>query len=122
MAPVVLRPATRADIAALSDDSVPHRLRAWAAERDGEVLAVGGLAFHPGGSVSAFLDLAADPKTFALSLHKAGKLMMNTARDLRLKRVVATAQPDRPSAVAWLKRFGFEPLEVGDQTVWVWSA
>jgi N-acetylglutamate synthase-like GNAT family acetyltransferase len=121
MAAVILRPATREDVATLTDEPVAFRLRAWAAERDGELLAIGGLAFQRDGTVTAFLDLNADPKTFAVSLHKAGKHMMSVARELRIKRVVAAAQPDNPAAVPWLRRFGFEPVEIGGETVYVWS-
>jgi N-acetylglutamate synthase-like GNAT family acetyltransferase len=71
--------------------------------------------------VVAFLILRAPAQTFALSLHKAGKHMMNDARRRGIKRVVATAEANNPAAEPWLARFGFEPVTIGAETVWVWS-
>lgn len=122
MPPVILRPATRADIDALIVEPLPHRIRAWAAERGGELLAVGGLVFQPGEIVAAFLILNAPAKSFALSLHKAGKHMMDEARRIGIRRVVATAQSGNDAAAPWLLRFEFKPVVVGGETVFVWSA
>jgi hypothetical protein len=117
---VILRPATRADIDAIIDEPLRYRVRAWAAGRGGQLLAVGGFIFQPFDTVLAFLILAAPASSFALSLHKAGKHMMNEARRLRLRRVVATAEQGNPAAEPWLARFGFEPVMIGTEKVWVW--
>jgi RimJ/RimL family protein N-acetyltransferase len=114
---VEIRSATADDILKLHG-SVPCRVRAFAAERDGELLAVGGLMFPPNDPVVAFVMYAEgiSGKDFKVTLHKAGMKAMQLARDLGLRRVVAAADMTYPAAERWLARFGFEPCE----GVWVW--
>lgn len=120
---IFVRPATRADFDALIDEPLPCRVRATAAERDGKLVAVGGLAFQPDDTVAAFLILAPGVRGapgFRLALHKAGLRMMAEARRLGIRRVVATAEPNNPAAEPWLARLGFERAGPGSDSAWVW--
>lgn len=116
-----MRPATRSDFDAVIAESLPYRVRAFAAERDGEVLGVGGLAFMPDGTVAAFVHAAPGAHRFKVAFHKAGLMAMAEARRLGLRRVVATAETQHPRATQWLARLGFEPEDVDGLTVWVWK-
>lgn len=127
MKKVVIRPACAADFVRLLAEPLPCRVRAFAGERDGELLGVGGLAFQPGGAVAAFLILAKDESGAAparrakVALHKAGLRVLAEARRLRIRRVVALAEQGNEAAEPWLRRLGFRPLAADGQTIWVWS-
>ena len=53
-----------------------------------------------------------------VALHRAGLRMMAEARRLRIRRLVALAEPGIAAAERWLRRFGFEPEEIAGETVW----
>jgi len=117
---VVLRSATRADVDLMIAD-LPFRIRGYAAELDGKLLGLGGLAFFPNGSVGAFLMMNEGAQRYKMSLHKAGLKVIEDARRLGIKRVVAMAQPGVEPAVRWLKRLGFEEMTVDGETVFAWQ-
>ena len=124
---MVIRPARAADFEALLAEPLPWRVRAFAGECDGELLGVGGLAFPPDGAVAAFLILARDQdgkasaRRYPVALHKAGLSVLAEAKRLRIRRVVVLAEQHNAAAEPWLKRLGFQPLNSGGETVWVWS-
>ena len=120
MSNVVLRPATRDDVKAMIAD-LPCRIRGYAAELDGELLGLGGLAFFPNGSVGAFLMMNDGAQRYKMSLHKAGLKVIEDARRLGIKRVVALAQPGVEPAVRWLERLGFEEMTIDGETVLAWQ-
>lgn len=113
-----IRPATREDILKVYP-RVPCRLRALAVEDDEKLLGVGGLIFQPDGVVVAFVVFCegVTGKSAAVTLHKAGLMTMQMARDLGIRRVVANADLQFPAAERWLARLGFEPFE----GVWLWK-
>lgn len=113
-----IRPATREDILQVHP-RVPCRMRALAVEGDGKLLGVGGLLFQPDGLVVAFVAYVEGVKgqNVAVTLHKAGLKTMQMARDLGLRRVVASAELSIPAAERWLVRLGFEPFD----GAWIWK-
>lgn len=118
---VVLRPATRADFAALLAEPLPWRLRAIAGEINGELLAVGGLAFPPDHAVTAFLQAGANARRYPVSLHRAALMILAEARRRRIPRVVAVADSGIEPAARWLARLGFERAHLDGHEVWTWS-
>jgi len=112
---VALRPATAADFTALFDRPVPHRARAIAAELDGRLLGVGGVAFRPEG-VFAFAQFTKDFRLYPAAMHRAGIAGMALIRACNVATVIAEAQPGNPAAARWLERFGFKP----EGGVYVW--
>jgi len=118
---VELRPATRADVDALIAEPLPFRIKAWAAEHDGKLLGIGGLAFPPSGAVMAFVHVAPGAHRFKVAFHRAGLMAMAEAKRMGLRRVVATAESEHPRATAWLARLGFAPELVDGVTVWIWK-
>lgn len=117
---LITRPATRADFDAVGMEALPVRVRALTIEQDGKVLAVGGIVMDmPEGSTTAFCNLTKEAKPFGLSLHKAAVAMYREVIRLGIKRIVAQVDPDNPAAVRWVKRFGFEPIEIDGEELWL---
>lgn len=123
MGRVVLRPATAADFAALTDEPLPWRVRATAAEVDGKLLGVGGLSFPPNadGTVIAFVHTNDEARKYPVAMHRAGLQTMATARQLRIRKVVALADKNIDRAAPWLERLGFKKMIVKGEGVWVWQ-
>jgi hypothetical protein len=127
MPKITIRAACAADFTQLLAEPLPYRVRAFAGERGGELLGVGGLAFQPDGAVAAFLILTKDEsghapaRRYKVALHKAGLRVLAEARRLRIRRVVALAEQHNEAAEPWLTRLGFQPLVRGGETAWVWT-
>lgn len=121
MSDVQLRPATGADLAKLISGPLPYRVRATAAERAGELLGVGGLAYLPTGAVAVFLLLAPGARRYRVALHKAALRTIEDAERLGIKRLVALAEPGIEPAVRWLERLGFREMTVDGEAVYVWQ-
>lgn len=102
-------------------EPLPYRVRAFAAEKDGELLGVGGFAFLPGGGVAAFVEAAPGAHRYRLAFHRAGLMAMREARRLGFTRIVATAETKHPRAEAWLARLGFHSEDVDGTKVWIWE-
>jgi N-acetylglutamate synthase-like GNAT family acetyltransferase len=119
---VEIRPARLSDFLQLVGAAPDYRVRAWAAERDGELLGVGGLALLPDETWAAFVHAAPGAHRFKVSFHRAGLMVMAEARRLGLRRVVATAETKVPRATEWLERLGFRPTEAAGVVVWVWTS
>jgi GNAT superfamily N-acetyltransferase len=89
---------------------------------DGEVLAVGGIAYLPDGTHGAFLLADERARKYPVALHKAGLHVLQQARKFGIAKVVAMADPHIKPAKRWLKRLGFEPVTVDQQEVWLWHS
>lgn len=98
-----LRPATRSDIIEFYG-SVKWTFRAFAADLDGKVLAVGGI-YYDGGNRVAFSSMRNEMRRFPVTIMKGAKLIMT----LLDKPTIAIANPTEPGAPRLLERLGFEP-------------
>jgi len=106
---VKIRPATREDFMAFHGETWPRTCRAWAAEADGQLVALAGYALEPG-------------YTYAFSVMKENhglptRLILREARRLfaemqkhRLP-LVARANPELPRAGKFLRSLGFRLLQ-----------
>lgn len=119
---VTIRPATRSDIDQLIIEPLPWRVRAWAAERDGELLGVGGFAYQPSDVIAAFVIKKPGAERYRVALHKAGLMAMSEARRLGYRRIVALADKTNAAAARWLARLGFEQVMIDGEQAWVWEA
>lgn len=117
---VILRPATRADFAALLAKPLPYRVRAIAGEIGGEVIGIGGLAFPRGGPAIAFLQGDPRMRDYPVSLHRAALTVLAEARRLRVPRLVAVAEEGVEPAQRWLARLGFQRTSIDGHEVWTW--
>jgi N-acetylglutamate synthase-like GNAT family acetyltransferase len=105
---VTVRRATREDIEAFSDMENKPTVRAYVGEVDGAIIALGGLAFS-GGRWIAFCDLTEKARTYKMTIARMGKRIIADAREMGLRFVYASADPNEPSAIRWLTSLGFEP-------------
>lgn len=118
-------PATKADFEAFTAANLgvpmvpPVRCRAYAARVDGRLIGVGGIAFMPDGTRVAFTELTDEARRYPVALHKAALRTLALARELGIKRLVATTFSGHPAAERWLVRLGFAPFGAGNSKVFV---
>jgi len=102
----------------------PRRYRVIALtgrNEEGAIIGIGGIAFLEDGQKYAFTELTDEARQHPVALHKAAKMILETAKARGVRRVIASADmAASPAAERWLKRLGFEPTEVNNQTVWIW--
>lgn len=117
---VRFRPAIAADVRTLTDQELPHRIKAITATLDGEVIGIGGLGYCPDGTVIAFAEIGEKLRQYPAAVHRAGKLGMALIRASGVALVVAEAQPGNPAAERWLRHFGFQSTEFAGRKAFVW--
>jgi hypothetical protein len=123
--PVILRPASQADFVAMFGHPPQHRARALAAEIDGRLVGLGGFALVTPGETHGcefwvcFMRASDELRARPVALHRAGLRMIEEARRLRIRRLVALAEPGIEAAERWLRRFGFVPEAINGETVWI---
>lgn len=105
---MLVRPATREDIDRFSDMSGKPTIKAFVGEVDGEIVALGGLAFAKG-RWFAFCDLLDGARAHKMSIARTAKRVFAEAKAQGIKYVYAEADPNEPGAVRWLTSLGFEP-------------
>jgi hypothetical protein len=116
---IVTRSATQADFDALGVTELAAPVTALAIEDDGTLLAVGGLMDLPDGGKRAFCNLAVPAERFGLSLHKAGRRMIEAAWQSGAPYIITRADPTNEAAVRWLERFGFNSFQYGGERYWM---
>src|SRR5262245_15921684 len=121
--PIVVTPLTAADVAEVARVPRPYRVSGETARLDGMIIAIGGAAHLPDGSLLAFAHLTDAARRRKVWLHKqACRMLARLAA--RRARIVATASPDTPAAERWLARLGFTPMSLATddgRTIWIWS-
>ncbi|WP_375408506.1 hypothetical protein [uncultured Methylobacterium sp.] len=83
------------------------RIRAMSARVDGELVAIGGLAYLPDLTVVAFLEGHSAVKRWPITIHKAVRAGLADAKRRGVRRIVAIAADDVEAAPRWLERLGF---------------
>lgn len=120
MSKVIVRRATREDIAAFSELEKNPTTLAWCADRDGEIIALAGFALF-GGRWHAFADLPKEIRPHKMLIMRAAKMIMAEARARGIKFIYAEASPEEPKATAWLTSLGFEP-DPRSERLYRWSS
>ena len=116
---VIVRPATREDIAAFSDMADKPTVKAWVGEIDGKIVGMGGLALI-GGRWFAFLDLTDEARSSKITLMRTAKRVMAEARRMGLRYVYAQVSTHEANAAAWLRSLGFE-LDPRSEVLYRWQ-
>lgn len=110
MGKVELQPACPADFQEVFETVPSIRTRSVTARIDGRVVGVGGVGYVKDGSVVAFAFITDELRKNKIALHKAGLKVIADAKRDGIKRLIAQASADVPSAVRWLERYGFKPV------------
>lgn len=71
------------------------------------------------GTKIAFCDLTDEARRYPVTMHRAALKTMALARELRIRRLVATTESGHPAAERWLLRLGFEPREICGKKVFI---
>lgn len=103
---------------------LPFRIKAMTAKRGDEVVAIGGLAFMPGGAVGAFLQVrdGFEVSRYPVTLHRVARKILEDARQMGLRRIVAISDNNITSAIPWLERLGFRHFAAeGGHEVFLWD-
>lgn len=124
MSRLIVRPATHADVAELSEriHGVAERLVytsfAYAGEIDGKVVGFGGLSYV-NGDVVAFADLMDVVREHPVTLHRIALKVLEEAARRGHRAVYASADKLTPAAARWLVRLGFVKQE--DRNLYKWT-
>lgn len=117
-----VRPATADALAAFYGARPRQTVRALVGVADGKVIGVGGFAYEAMGVLRAFADLTPEAKARRVTLHKAARAALASLGGKGVT-VIATADPDEPTAARWLARLGFAHVgPSADGEVWVWRS
>lgn len=107
MGKVQFTPATPSDFFEFTGELPPARVRAFTARVDGRIIGIGGIGLMPDGTRVAFTNLSEEAHNYPIALHKAALFTLKTAREMGVKRLVATTVTNHPAAERWLLRLGF---------------
>jgi RimJ/RimL family protein N-acetyltransferase len=120
--PVTIVPTVAGDLAAVTHERLPGRIKALTVKRDGRVLGLGGLRFCADGTIFAFVTMTEEGKRYPVALHKAGHRCMREAREAGYRRIFAHAERENPAAERWLERLGFRRVTSEDERhLFVWE-
>jgi hypothetical protein len=108
-----VRPARLDDFLAFARKQPPVRVKAYAAVEDGEVVAVGGIAFCGDGVFQVFFDVkdAETRRRYPVTLWKNAVRLLHSARSDGILRLVAFPQEGIEEAERFLRRLGFVPSD-----------
>jgi hypothetical protein len=106
---IEVRPSTIQDLMAHCGDLPPYRLRAFTGLLDGQIIAIGGVAYLPNGAVLAFLDASEEVRSKGkLSLYKTAKRLVEECKARGVTMINAMQQVDIEAAERFLTRLGFK--------------
>lgn len=117
---IAVRRATRSDIESFSGISQVYSIKAIAAELDGEIIALAGVAFHKGRWLG-FADLTEKVRNHKMHIMRGAKRFLNEMRQEGVKYIYVEADPNEHKAVEWLQSLGFE-LDHRTQYLYRWKA
>lgn len=121
---VELRPTILSDLAQVTSETLPIRIRAITALTGERVLGIGGIGYRPDGVVIGFAAINEEFRHYPVALHRAGLAMMRVIRQSGVDQVIAIADDTVASAERWLERLGFSFtgfVEHG-RKIYVWNS
>lgn len=110
---IEVRPATPADIEAYAVEQSPYRVRALVGLVDGVIVAIGGVAYLPNGTVLAFMNLEQEARERApVTMLRVAKQVVADAHARGVAVINALCDESIEAAPRFLRRLGFR--EVGE--------
>lgn len=103
---LTVRPATAEDIDRFSPLRNKPSVKAWVADLDGELIAMGGVAFYNGRWL-AFLDLTDAMRPYKMTIMRAAKRFFAEMKAMGVKFIYAEADLTESNAPRWLGSLGF---------------
>lgn len=119
---VELRPTIPSDLAFVSHEPLPIRIRAITALAGDCVLGVGGIGYRPDGVVVGFAAINQEFRRYPRAIHRAGVAMMRVIRESGVPQVIAIADASVEPADRWLERLGFRAHDERGVKLYVWRA
>ncbi|MFA7333353.1 MAG: hypothetical protein WC130_03570 [Kiritimatiellia bacterium] len=106
----VIRDATRDDMTAICGKRTGATFRAWAVEKNGTLVAVGGVVYGKP-LIIGFSRIAAGAEMKPQTVWRLTRKLWNNVMALGHPVIYAIADPDLPTAPAFLERLGFKHIE-----------
>lgn len=110
---MIVRPATVDDLIEYSGSLPPCQIRAMAAEVDGKVVGIAGLAFLKNGAVLAFMNAEGVVREHRVRLFRSAKGFIRDAASRGLTRINAICADDIEAAERFLRHLGFRQVSGG---------
>jgi hypothetical protein len=112
---MIIRPATADDAKAYWGPVLPTSVRAYVAEKDGELLGIAGLAYMPTG-ILAFADMKEGGQKYPMAIMRITKLVKALLNETSAP-VYCNADMSLPNSRKFLEHVGFK-LRNGRTYVW----
>ena len=119
---VELRPTVPADLAQVTHQPLPIRIRAITALAGDQVLGIGGIGYRPDGVVIAFMHINEPGRRYPRAIHRAGLAAMELIRQSGERCVIAMADELVEPARRWLERLGFRATHEDGVEFYVWRS
>lgn len=104
---ITVRKATRADIENYSKKPQSQTIRAIVAERDGEIIGIGGTYLSKGRHY-AFADIPDECRKYKIHIARAAIRFLADARRSGVRFIYACRDEDESGSLKWLTSLGFE--------------
>jgi hypothetical protein len=117
---VIVRRATREDIASFSDMENKPSAVAWVGVLDDKIIALTGFALIRG-RWFLFLDLTEEARKHKITMMRTAKMIMAEAQKQGIKFIYAERDEDEPKSEAWLRSLGFD-LDPRSDYYFRWAA
>ena len=105
---LVVRNATRQDIEAFTGRPNNPTIRAVAADLDGKIIAISGLAIVKG-RYYLFLDIEEEARKYKMHIMRWAIRILAEAKESGVRFIFAEADTKEKKSTAWLERLGFQP-------------
>lgn len=117
-----LRPTIPSDLAHVTAETLPIRIRAITAAAGEQILGICGIGYREDGVAIAFAAINDELRKYPTALYRAGLELMRIIRESEVPRVIALADETLPGAGRFLERLDFAPELERGLTIYVWNA
>lgn len=119
---VELRPTVASDLAHVTAETLPIRIRAVTAIAEERILGICGIGYREDGVAIAFAAINDELRKYPPALYRAGLALMRIIREAGVPRVIALADANVAASERFLERLGFRPELERGLTIHVWNS